>query len=58
MANATTGRAAARDDQRTPAQWYCLLAGVALLLAGVADRAAGTRFQPESATTRRERARR
>jgi hypothetical protein len=35
MANASTGRAVARDDQRTPAQWYCLLAGVALLLAGV-----------------------
>ena len=23
------------DDRRTPAQWYCLLAGLALLLAGV-----------------------
>jgi hypothetical protein len=35
MAHASTGRAVARDDQRTPAQWYCLLAGVALLLAGI-----------------------
>lgn len=24
-----------RDDGRTPAQWYCLLAGLSLLLAGV-----------------------
>jgi hypothetical protein len=35
MAHATSGRAIARDDRRTPAQWYCLLAGLALLLAGV-----------------------
>ena len=35
MAHASSGRATARDDQRTPAQWYCLLAGLALLLAGV-----------------------
>jgi hypothetical protein len=35
MAHASTGRAIARDDRRTPAQWYCLLAGAALLLAGV-----------------------
>jgi hypothetical protein len=35
MARATPGRAIARDDRRTPAQWYCLLAGAALLLAGV-----------------------
>jgi hypothetical protein len=34
MAHATPGRAIARDDRRTPAQWYCLLAGLALLLAG------------------------
>jgi hypothetical protein len=34
MADASPGRAIARDDQRTPAQWYCLLAGIALLLAG------------------------
>jgi Domain of unknown function (DUF4383) len=34
MAHATSGRAIARDDRRTPAQWYCLLAGLALLLAG------------------------
>jgi hypothetical protein len=34
-AQATKGRAAVRDRARTPAQWYCLLAGLALLLAGV-----------------------
>jgi hypothetical protein len=34
MAHATPGRAIVRDDRRTPAQWYCLLAGLALLLAG------------------------
>jgi hypothetical protein len=28
-------RAGSTDRQRTPAQWYCLLAGLALLLAGV-----------------------
>jgi len=32
---ATSQRAVTRDDQRTPAQWYCLLAGLSLLLAGV-----------------------
>jgi Domain of unknown function (DUF4383) len=32
---ATSDRAITRDDQRTPAQWYCLLAGLSLLLAGV-----------------------
>ena len=35
MTDAFPGRAAARDDRRTPAQWYCLLAGLSLLLAGV-----------------------
>jgi hypothetical protein len=36
MAQTTAhGRATPRDDARTPAQWYCLLAGVALLLAGI-----------------------
>jgi hypothetical protein len=35
MAHATSGRSIARDDRRTPAQWYCLLAGLSLLLAGV-----------------------
>jgi hypothetical protein len=35
MAHASTGRAVARDDGRTPAQWYCLLAGISLLLAGI-----------------------
>jgi len=34
MAHASTGRAITRDDRRTPAQWYCLVAGAALLLAG------------------------
>jgi hypothetical protein len=34
MAHASSGRAITRDDRRTPAQWYCLLAGLALLLAG------------------------
>ena len=35
MAHAHSARAGTRDRSRTPAQWYCLLAGVALLLAGV-----------------------
>jgi hypothetical protein len=35
MTAASPGRAFARDDRRTPAQWYCLLAGLSLLLAGV-----------------------
>jgi hypothetical protein len=35
MAHASSGRAIARDDRRTPAQWYCLLAGISLLLAGI-----------------------
>jgi hypothetical protein len=35
MAHANSGRSVARDDRRTPAQWYCLLAGLSLLLAGV-----------------------
>jgi hypothetical protein len=35
MAHASPGRTVVRDDRRTPAQWYCLLAGLALLLAGV-----------------------
>src|SRR5215207_9437034 len=35
MAHASPGRAVARDDRRTSAQWYCLLAGLALLLAGI-----------------------
>jgi hypothetical protein len=34
MAHASTRRAITRDDRRTPAQGYCLLAGAALLLAG------------------------
>jgi hypothetical protein len=35
MTDAFPRRAVARDDRRTPAQWYCLLAGLSLLLAGV-----------------------
>ncbi|MGH2947997.1 MAG: DUF4383 domain-containing protein [Solirubrobacteraceae bacterium] len=36
MAHSATGRrAAVRDRARTPAQWYCLVAGLALLLAGI-----------------------
>jgi uncharacterized protein DUF4383 len=31
----TTGGAIARDRTRTAAQWYCLLAGAALLLGGI-----------------------
>jgi len=31
----THASANTRDEGRTPAQWYCLLAGLALLLAGV-----------------------
>src|SRR5215217_367314 len=34
MTHASSGHALTRDDRRTPAQWYCLLAGAALLLAG------------------------
>jgi uncharacterized protein DUF4383 len=34
MSHASPGRAIAHDDRRTPAQWYCLLAGLSLLLAG------------------------
>jgi hypothetical protein len=34
MAHASAG-AIPRDDRRTPAQWYCLLAGLSLLLAGI-----------------------
>lgn len=36
MAHSATGRrAAVRTRARTPAQWYCLLAGLALLLVGI-----------------------
>jgi hypothetical protein len=35
MAHTSTVRPIARDDRRTPAQWYCLLAGLSLLLAGI-----------------------
>jgi hypothetical protein len=33
--SATGGRGVVRNRARTPAQWYCLLAGLALLLAGI-----------------------
>jgi Domain of unknown function (DUF4383) len=45
MAHAPTERALARDDRRTPAQWYCLLAGVALLLAGILGFFADSSFE-------------
>jgi hypothetical protein len=32
---ATRANGAAHDRRRTPAQWYCLLAGISLLLAGI-----------------------
>ena len=35
MTHAAAGRPVVRDDRRTPAQWYCLLAGISLLLAGI-----------------------
>ena len=35
MAHASSARAVDRDRERTPAQWYCLLGGLALLLAGI-----------------------
>jgi hypothetical protein len=35
MAHTPSQRAITRDDSRTPAQWYCPLAGLALLLAGI-----------------------
>src|SRR4051794_23143259 len=34
-AGARTERTHAATDRRTPAQWYCLLGGLALLLAGI-----------------------
>ena len=34
MSHATANPANAHDRARTPAQWYCLLGGLALLLAG------------------------
>jgi len=35
MTHTSSGHALTRDDRRTPAQWYCLLAGLSLLLAGI-----------------------
>jgi Domain of unknown function (DUF4383) len=34
-AGGRSSRAGARESRRTPAQWYCLLAGLSLLLAGI-----------------------
>ena len=34
-AGGRSSRAGAREHRRTPAQWYCLLAGLSLLLAGI-----------------------
>jgi hypothetical protein len=34
MSHASAGRSRARDDRRTPAQWYCLIVGLVLLLVG------------------------
>jgi hypothetical protein len=34
MSHVSTGRSLARDDRRTPAQWYCLIVGLVLLLVG------------------------
>jgi len=35
MSHASASRSLAPDDGRTPAQWYCLIAGLLLLLVGV-----------------------
>ena len=51
MAHATStssARTAGRDSARTPAQWYCLLAGLALLLAGVLGFIADSSFDTGS----------
>ena len=51
MAHATStssARTAGRDNSRTPAQWYCLLAGLALLLAGVLGFIADSSFDTGS----------
>ena len=37
-----------RDEDRTPAQWYCLLAGLALLLAGIFGFIADASFDTSS----------
>jgi hypothetical protein len=34
MSHTSAERSAARDDRRTPAQWYCLIVGLVLLLVG------------------------
>jgi di/tricarboxylate transporter len=35
MSDVPTGRPLPREDRHTPAQWYCLVAGIALLLGGI-----------------------
>ena len=45
MAHVGSSRAVPRDLTRTPAQWYCLLAGLALLLAGVLGFVADSSFE-------------
>jgi hypothetical protein len=50
MAHAQTqGRTVARDTDRTPAQWYCLGAGAALLLAGIFGFVADSSFDTGNA---------
>ncbi len=41
---AGNGRTDGTDRRRTPAQWYCLLAGLSLLLAGIAGFIADSSF--------------
>ena len=41
---AGAGRTGRTDRRRTPAQWYCLLAGLSLLLAGIAGFFADANF--------------
>ena len=51
MAHATStssARTAGRDTARTPAQWYCLLTGLTLLLAGVLGFIADSSFDTGS----------
>jgi hypothetical protein len=45
---ATSARTAGARDERTPAQWYCLLGGAALLLAGIVGFIADSGFDTGS----------
>jgi hypothetical protein len=45
MTHPTYGAATAFDRARTPAQWYCLLGGLSLLLAGVLGFLADSSFE-------------